>query len=334
MAAASTSSKCQSVPQSEQDAVYPLEEAEDGARSCHQPHRLVRSLLIVTTVLGVVLTAAGLVCLFMGLVDQSAQSTAATLLGVVLALAALVGLRLERVRHMKRHIPVPVIDTVDTAGILRQQNRALSAAMAGDFECMQALVADGFDVDTPNAQGETCVLVATMQGHADFVRACVTELKADVHRQGHNGFSALQVAVHFGRAQMLKVLAELGADVNEESRSGYTPLSYAVHRDNLKCIEELFKLNADPTMKNKLGRCAYDVAVNAAGVHDSTDCDNCGAKNMCGRRHKCGECKNFDLCDLCIGQVHTHHKFRVIQPPRHHKAVEVMHRLWPHLRPQ
>lgn len=44
-------------------------------------------------------------------------------------------------------------------------------------------------------------------------------------------------------------------------------------------------------------------------VHYGVACDHCGLGPIAGRRYKCGNCPNFDVCEQCYPQaVQQHHQ--------------------------
>ncbi|KAI0699389.1 hypothetical protein C8T65DRAFT_581265 [Cerioporus squamosus] len=46
-------------------------------------------------------------------------------------------------------------------------------------------------------------------------------------------------------------------------------------------------------------------------VHTNITCDGCQAKNIAGVRHKCLQCDDFDLCDVCVSNPGTRQKHDV-----------------------
>lgn len=53
--------------------------------------------------------------------------------------------------------------------------------------------------------------------------------------------------------------------------------------------------------------------VERSGVHRFVTCDGCDESPLCGRRHKCTQCENYNLCTSCHdNQVHEHDTFAEI----------------------
>ncbi|ODM92661.1 E3 ubiquitin-protein ligase Siah1 [Orchesella cincta] len=53
-------------------------------------------------------------------------------------------------------------------------------------------------------------------------------------------------------------------------------------------------------------------------VHSAVTCDNCGQNPVIGKRHKCLQCEDYDLCDNCMAAgSHAHHFFVGLTTPEH-----------------
>lgn len=67
--------------------------------------------------------------------------------------------------------------------------------------------------------------------------------------------------------------------------------------------------------------------VERSGVHRFVTCDGCEESPLCGRRHKCTQCENYNLCTSCRdNQVHDHDIFEEISKPK--SAVNVKRIGW------
>ncbi|PIL31453.1 hypothetical protein GSI_06154 [Ganoderma sinense ZZ0214-1] len=61
-------------------------------------------------------------------------------------------------------------------------------------------------------------------------------------------------------------------------------------------------------------------------VHSNITCDGCKQKNIVGVRHKCLQCEDFDLCDMCVSSANTRrehdvaHVFFPIETPGEKEA--------------
>ena len=95
-----------------------------------------------------------------------------------------------------------------------------------DLTWMQFLMAKGANVNTPNAKGET----------------------------------ALVVAVNLGFNEGVELLVGSGAAVDARNRTGETPLITAVHNRNVGLMRLLLKAGADPDRADNSGRTARDYA--------------------------------------------------------------------------
>lgn len=53
--------------------------------------------------------------------------------------------------------------------------------------------------------------------------------------------------------------------------------------------------------------------VERSGVHRFVACDGCEESPLCGRRHRCTQCENYNLCTSCHdNHVHDHDTFEEI----------------------
>eukprot|EP00045_Choanoeca_perplexa_P006310 m.53663 g.53663 ORF g.53663 m.53663 type:complete len:479 (+) comp13576_c0_seq1:72-1508(+) len=136
----------------------------------------------------------------------------------------------------KSHIP---LDAVDHRG----QTAAMHAAIAGSVEVLTFLLARGADSELPDADGNTCLLLAI---RADKRNTATALLNASVFVNAVNRQqkTALMFACEHGAHEIVKMLLARGADVNLTDTGGRTALSYAKLGDHTKC-EELLPPDAD-----------------------------------------------------------------------------------------
>ncbi|OJT04449.1 Protein NBR1 -like protein [Trametes pubescens] len=71
-------------------------------------------------------------------------------------------------------------------------------------------------------------------------------------------------------------------------------------------------------------------------VHKGISCDGCDKKNISGVRHKCLQCRDYDLCDACVAdpqkrQLHTadHVFFPIVSPGKKEAYDEARNQLQP-----
>jgi uncharacterized protein len=103
----------------------------------------------------------------------------------------------------------------------------VEAAMNGNRDAVRALLKDGADVNTTQADGMTALHWAAQKGDVELAKMLVyasANLKATT-RIG--GYTPLLIASKNGDAAMIDTLAQAGADVNAPTMNGTTPLMLA-----------------------------------------------------------------------------------------------------------
>lgn len=64
--------------------------------------------------------------------------------------------------------------------------------------------------------------------------------------------------------------------------------------------------------------------VERSGVHRFVICDGCEENPLCGRRHRCTECENYNLCTTCHdNNVHDHDTFEEISKSKSLKVKKI-----------
>jgi hypothetical protein len=112
-------------------------------------------------------------------------------------------------------------------GLRISGNVMCKVAATGSINVMSFLVEElGNDVNGARGRGgATHLLVATRNGHLDFVRFLVRSLGADVNKGDHNGASPLCVAAESGFLNVVRCLVvDFGATIDQANHNGYTPL--------------------------------------------------------------------------------------------------------------
>jgi ankyrin repeat protein len=91
----------------------------------------------------------------------------------------------------------------------------MTAARTGTLASVKALLAHGARMDgKDDRRGQTALMWAAAEGHADVVQALI-DADADFAVRVPSGFTPLLFAVREGRGNVVRVLLNAGADVNE-----------------------------------------------------------------------------------------------------------------------
>jgi uncharacterized protein len=137
----------------------------------------------------------------------------------------------------------------------------MTAARTGRLGPVKALLARGAAVDaTEERRGQTALMWAAAEGHADVVQALI-DAGADFRTSLPSGFTPLLFAVREGRLGVARVLLNAGADVNEAvsptggrrrtyggrpPAAGATPLLMAVMNGHFELASDLLDAGANP----------------------------------------------------------------------------------------
>lgn len=104
------------------------------------------------------------------------------------------------------------------------------AAVRGETDFVQALLAAGADPDGPVMMGLTPLALAVRSCRVDpaIIRMLVSA-GADINAQSGANLSPVQVAIQFGRNDIAALLIELGADIQAVNLYGDGVLNYAIY---------------------------------------------------------------------------------------------------------
>jgi ankyrin repeat protein len=127
-----------------------------------------------------------------------------------------------------------------------------TAARDGDLQTMQALLAQGADVNATNDRGATALHVAADAGRTEVARFLLDH-GAAVNVKDKKGYMALHWASSRAHLDVARLLLDRGAAVNAESGRGeghinWTPLTLAVDANSLELARLLLDRGADPNI--------------------------------------------------------------------------------------
>ena len=112
------------------------------------------------------------------------------------------------------------------------------------------------DVNKLNAQGESVLMLASLEGQPAFVSKLIKK-GADVNKPG---WTPLHYAASGGHASVIAMLLENNAYIDAESPNGTTPLMMAAMYGSEESVNLLLQEGADPKLKNQQGLTALDFA--------------------------------------------------------------------------
>jgi hypothetical protein len=117
----------------------------------------------------------------------------------------------------------------------------LKAVIRGDIAGVGALLDQGLDPNTADADGNSILMTAARLGYRDLT-ALLIKRKASVARRSPHGDTALMFASLKGQLDIAKLLLENGAEI---SHGGWTPLHYAAFEGGPDLVKFLIEKGAD-----------------------------------------------------------------------------------------
>jgi ankyrin repeat protein len=143
-----------------------------------------------------------------------------------------------------------------------QARHGLTMALAdSSLNAAAALLdAPGIDVNFLNAQDESPLMFAALNGHLVLAKKLI-EKDADVNK---TGWTPLHYAATNGHVEIMRLLLDHHAFVDAESPNGTTPLMMAAQYGTGAAVKLLLDEGAQALQKNKQGLSALDFAQRAS----------------------------------------------------------------------
>ena len=138
-----------------------------------------------------------------------------------------------------------------TAGLHATDSDVADAVMRGDRETARELLADGADVNAPQADGAPALHWAVYRGDTSIVTLLI-DAGADVGAANRNGATPLSLASSRGDTAALVALIDAGADPNEQDLFGRTPLMRAARTGIVDALAVLLDRGADVNTEEAL----------------------------------------------------------------------------------
>lgn len=112
------------------------------------------------------------------------------------------------------------------------------------------------DVNQLNAKGESPLMLSALKGHSELVDQLIKR-GADVNK---TGWTALHYAASSGQLAIISLLIEHSAYIDAESPNGTTPLMMAAMYGSPAAVRLLLQEGADAQLKNQQGLSALQFA--------------------------------------------------------------------------
>jgi len=144
---------------------------------------------------------------------------------------------------------------------LAQDNVAwFNAIRQGVPAPIEAMIADGADVNITFHGGIPILSVAALMGHEQVVKLLLKN-GADVHAKDADDSTALIYAARNKKTDTVMVLLDAGAKVNEKNKKGRAALMEAVEINNFDIVKILLTAGADVNLRDFYGVPILNLAV-------------------------------------------------------------------------
>ena len=128
------------------------------------------------------------------------------------------------------------------------------------LSCIQPLLGLGANINLPNNEGETPVMLASKLGQEDIL-ALLLKAGADIDHVDVGGGGCLHLASGPGHVSCLTILLKKGAKVNLSDSTGTTALMMASSGGHKAAVTMLLEAGASLDQQNAQGMCALYSAV-------------------------------------------------------------------------
>jgi ankyrin repeat protein len=150
----------------------------------------------------------------------------------------------------------------DTNQINSEGNSLLIiASMNGSNDMVELLLQNGASIDYRSTNfGMSALYIASQQNHISVV-TLLLDHKADINAPSKGGFNSLYIASQHGHHHIVNLLLERNADINTQSDNGSTPLIIASQKGHYKIVDLLLSKGSSVNHKDTHGSTALHIAI-------------------------------------------------------------------------
>jgi len=124
------------------------------------------------------------------------------------------------------------------------------SALDGNLDKVKEIINGGVNVNSPDSDGQTALMLAAFNGHSDIV-LLLLESGAAIDRRDLMGRTALLYASTGPFPETVKILLDKGAEPNIiDSNEHFSPLMHAAAEGNLDVVKTLIEYHANPGLKD------------------------------------------------------------------------------------
>ena len=138
-------------------------------------------------------------------------------------------------------------------------DQLFDAARRGDIAGLQAALAAGIPIDTPNPMGFTALVLASYDNHPEATRFLLDQ-GANPNQRDASGNTALMGLGYKGYADIARLLIERGADPNLQNGGGSTALMFAAMFGRHELLQLLLDAGARKDTQDAKGFTALQLA--------------------------------------------------------------------------
>jgi ankyrin repeat protein len=167
-----------------------------------------------------------------------------------------------------RTTEVPSPQKVESPVALDEANPPISdqdfrdAAKLGKGHVVAQAIQRGINVNSPDADGRTALMLAAYDGHTEVVHLLIKN-KSQVNRRDAMNRTALTYSASGKNPETVAVLLDADAEVDVvDNVESWTPLMFASAEGNLEVVKLLLKHGASPHLADKDGETSLLFAAN------------------------------------------------------------------------
>ena len=183
------------------------------------------------------------------------------------------------------------------------------ATLYNRIELIKYFIEKGYDFNSTNNKGDTCLHLACKKGFIDIVKLLLSSksIKININSTNNENETPLYVSIVNQNISILNYLCEQKADTEIPNKYGITPLIYAVFIEDIEMIKSLCLHGVNINKTDKDGNTSLHHAVNLSSIKiirflcqqknidlDIFNKDNCTPLNIALNN------ENGEICDILI----------------------------------
>jgi len=120
----------------------------------------------------------------------------------------------------------------------------VDAIREGNEKLAKILIGLGIDINSPDSEGDTPLMVATTRGQTEIAKLLIDN-GAEIDKQDNEGRTLLALAAKYGHDETAKLFIDNGANINQPDNNGMTPLAIAAASSHYEVAKLLIANGAE-----------------------------------------------------------------------------------------